>query len=408
MSKRRINIPKHPGIRKDIVTGYYQAAKKIKGKQYAETFQNIRDAIHWRNTFNGDRSKEVEVVKTTSTLGHVWNRMKALHFPSLELSTRRIWERRWEPLSDLADNHMQDITSTAINRWIDRKKKYYTSEEYKAKGRGCAGRCNLYNELNLFTTIFNWYKAEDEFEAESKELFTPIRLRHKKMAFIREPTVKPEQKKITVEAAFKFFSALPELYADLAMTQFLVAGRIGETAGIQIPNIYLEEEYLMIKDSISWCNENKMFEYLKPYPNNKQPRRVHIHPFLREIVDRRLKARKRGCNYLFHIDGKPLNYCTIQANYRDAQKRSGIPYRGTHCLRHGMATLARKVGGMGLDSVIAMTGHKDLKLADHYSKIDGEVQKETSLKIMEHIKELGLSNETHLEAENVLQFKKAK
>ncbi|MFN7728036.1 MAG: hypothetical protein ACK5P7_02645 [Bdellovibrio sp.] len=55
-----------------------------------------------------------------------------------------------------------------------------------------------------------------------------------------------------------------------------------------------------------------------------------------------------------------------------------------------MATLARKVGGMGLDSVIAMTGHKDLKLADHYSKIDGEVQKTTSLKILEHIKSLGV------------------
>ena len=53
-----------------------------------------------------------------------------------------------------------------------------------------------------------------------------------------------------------------------------------------------------------------------------------------------------------------------------------------------MATLARKVGGMGLDSVVAMTGHKDLKLADHYSKIDGEVQKETSLRILEHIQKL--------------------
>ena len=42
---------------------------------------------------------------------------------------------------------------------------------------------------------------------------------------------------------------------------------------------------------------------------------------------------------------------------------------------------ARKVAGMGLDSVIAMTGNKDLKLASHYSMIDGEVQKETSLKI---------------------------
>lgn len=47
-----------------------------------------------------------------------------------------------------------------------------------------------------------------------------------------------------------------------------------------------------------------------------------------------------------------------------------------------MATLARKVGG-GLDAVIAMTGHKDFKLADHYSKLDNEFQKETSEKVME-------------------------
>jgi hypothetical protein len=46
-----------------------------------------------------------------------------------------------------------------------------------------------------------------------------------------------------------------------------------------------------------------------------------------------------------------------------------------------MATLARKVGG-GLDAVIAMTGHKDYKLADHYSKLDNEYQREISEKIM--------------------------
>jgi hypothetical protein len=56
-----------------------------------------------------------------------------------------------------------------------------------------------------------------------------------------------------------------------------------------------------------------------------------------------------------------------------------------------MATLARKVGGQGLDSAMAMTGHKDIKLADHYSKIDGAVQKETSLRVLDHIRDLGLS-----------------
>ncbi|MCB0412303.1 MAG: hypothetical protein KDD22_07240, partial [Bdellovibrionales bacterium] len=88
--------------------------------------------------------------------------------------------------------------------------------------------------------------------------------------------------------------------------------------------------------------------------------------------------------------------------------KTGIPYTGTHCLRHGMATLARRVGGMGLDSVIAMTGHKDLKLADHYSKIDGEVQKETSLRILDHIQRLGVAESESRTSGNVVPLRRKK
>ncbi|WP_412469811.1 MULTISPECIES: tyrosine-type recombinase/integrase [unclassified Halobacteriovorax] len=84
--------------------------------------------------------------------------------------------------------------------------------------------------------------------------------------------------------------------------------------------------------------------------------------------------RKKEYNFVFHVDGKPLNYGTIQENYRGAQRKSKIPYSGTHILRHGMTKLARKVGG-GLDAVIALTGHKDLKFADHYSKPNAEHQR---------------------------------
>jgi hypothetical protein len=61
-----------------------------------------------------------------------------------------------------------------------------------------------------------------------------------------------------------------------------------------------------------------------------------------------------------------------------------------------------------LGSVIAMTGHKDLKLAAHYSKLDGEVQKETSMKIVEHIRSLGLHDESRFEAVNVIPLKRLK
>ena len=57
---------------------------------------------------------------------------------------------------------------------------------------------------------------------------------------------------------------------------------------------------------------------------------------------------------------------------------------------------------------MAMTGHKDLKLADHYSKIDGEVQKETSLRILEHIQKLGVAEAESAKHGNVHYLKRVK
>ena len=73
-----------------------------------------------------------------------------------------------------------------------------------------------------------------------------------------------------------------------------------------------------------------------------------------------------------------------------------------------MATLARKVGGKGASSAVVMTGHKDLKLANHYSKIDGEVQKVTSLKILDHIRELGLNELRQEQYNNVTPLRRLK
>jgi integrase len=134
-----------------------------------------------------------------------------------------------------------------------------------------------------------------------------------------------------------------------------------------------------------WCNTSKTFVELKKFPKNREPRPFYITDPLMEILERRLAFKTASSDYVFHIEGEPLNYCTIQVNFRQAQRVSGIPYRGTHILRHGMAALARKVWG-GLDGAIAVTGHRDVKLADHYSKLDGGFQKEVALKVDEYMR----------------------
>jgi hypothetical protein len=54
------------------------------------------------------------------------------------------------------------------------------------------------------------------------------------------------------------------------MMQFYCAGRISEIAGIQVSNIYSDQEYVLIKHAVVWCNSSKVYEYLKPFPKNKE------------------------------------------------------------------------------------------------------------------------------------------
>ena len=70
--------------------------------------------------------------------------------------------------------------------------------------------------------------------------------------------------------------------------------------------------------------------------------------------------------------------------------------------------VAGQVGG-GLDAVLAMTGHKDLKLADHYSKSTEDDQKNFSEMIMKHIrKELKKNSDEPTDFGNVIRLKNAK
>ena len=48
---KRYKKTKHVGVRYDNWTKKFEAYKTIKGVRYSEHFVQVRDAIHWRNTF---------------------------------------------------------------------------------------------------------------------------------------------------------------------------------------------------------------------------------------------------------------------------------------------------------------------------------------------------------------------
>ena len=395
------------GIYEHKKNGTFKAEKRLKGKLHSRTFKSLFEAKNWQKRFDGTEFIDDEnSSEGFSTLKEVWDGMQKHHFPSLATNTKEIWRRRYKILENLEHLPMDKITPSKITDWVIKRVQFFSSEDYRESGRGVAGRCNLNNELNLLVSIFNWYKQSEQFEKEALPLTCPVKTKHKKMGFIKP--LPDKLKQINLQDAFLFFDFLRPLYQDLAKMQFYTAGRVGEVSGLQWKNIDLRNRRMLIKDTCIWDMSSKMFIELKPFPKNREPRAVFITDEIMTILKRREAFRIAGNDFVFHVEGEPLNYCTIQVNYREAQRKSKIPYTGTHILRHGMAKLARQVGG-GLDAVLAMTGHKDLKLADHYSKSNEDDQKNFSEMIMNHIRK-ELKNESDQKADfgNVIRLRNVK
>lgn len=395
------------GIYEHKKNGTFKAEKRLKGKLHSRTFKSLFEAKNWQKRFDGTEFIDDEnSSEGFSTLKEVWDGMQKHHFPSLATNTKEIWRRRYKLLENLEHLPMDKITPSKITDWVIKRVEFFSSEDYRESGRGVAGRCNLNNELNLLVSIFNWYKQSEQFEKEALPLTCPVKTKHKKMGFIKP--LPDKLKQINLQDAFLFFDFLRPLYQDLAKMQFYTAGRVGEVSGLQWKNIDLRNRRMLIKDTCIWNMSSKMFIELKPFPKNREPRAVFITDEIMTILKRREAFRIAGNDFVFHVEGEPLNYCTIQINYREAQRKSKIPYTGTHILRHGMAKLARQVGG-GLDAVLAMTGHKDLKLADHYSKSTEDDQKNFSEMIMNHIRK-ELKNESDQKADfgNVIRLRNVK
>jgi integrase len=84
---------------------------------------------------------------------------------------------------------------------------------------------------------------------------------------------------------------------------------------------------------------------------------------------KKLRAnRPKGCKYFFHHKGNLLRYDMILKEFNRALKEAGLPYSGTHVIRHTIATIARKE--MGLNAAQAILRHTSARMSEEYARLD--------------------------------------
>src|SRR5690606_29133422 len=141
--------------------------------------------------------------------------------------------------------------------------------------------------------------------------------------------------------------------------------RIQESCGLQLQDISLKFRKAWIRNVAIWGRDKKFLE-LKPTTKNNHDEEVHLNDTLIEVLSRRLSRVESGCNFVFQIEGRPLDYRSIQYQYDKALENAGLfpRFSGTHLCRYSGGSAVRKVAG--LDHAQAAGRWKDSEMAEHY------------------------------------------
>ena len=143
--------------------------------------------------------------------------------------------------------------------------------------------------------------------------------------------------------------------------------RIGELRGLRGVDVF--DGYINVQG-----------QYLgKKYVNHtktKENRTIPVSPFMRKLLEDLLA--RNGNGYVFSDDGgkTPVTNNTLNDGLTKALKNIGISYEeklkrnlSFHAWRHFLNTLLL-TSNVGLSKVQKVTGHKSLKMTDHYTHFD--------------------------------------
>lgn len=376
--KRYEQVKGQPGIRKDLHNGNYEAYKTIKRKRYSATFDSLKDARQWRLSYVPLEEKALELQMTLGDLIKLYITERLSH---LATSTRGVRLDRIRIFNDLATHEVERLTPEIIRRFFQKQVNSSRSSQSR--------RMNFDGEIKDLRAILNWYRENYNYK-----YVVPIIAKHLRASCTITKEKKVKQK-LSAEEFIRFFYALDPFYRDVALVQSRIAARIGEVAGLQFSSIDIQNRSLLVKHVVVY-GRKKEFVELKANPKSGDIRSCFITDDLLEVLIRRKANKNKSNDYVFHVNGEPLKYRSVQHAYDYALKKVGLIHKtsGTHMIRHFTATLTRLVCG-NLDAVQSVTGHKSMKLVEHYGALSSTLQGDSISKVETFLKQKSnqLSNE---------------
>lgn len=344
-------------------------------KRVYESFDTLEGARMWQT--GGSSAVTLAPIAVTPTpqtdqgplfrdILEEWRRRR---FPLIAYSTQVQYDKMLRlHFGSLLDLPIRAVTPQCVDYWLDELK------ESARFSKNRLTRMSFTHELSLLSTILSYYR---NYYDDIMFQF-PIKQRHREA--IRLSQSRTNVPKDLSETEFlKFRRELVkcrsgEMLAVLATVQYFQALRVSEAAGLYWEDIHFNmsapwNSRISIVRSVCYPHKGNEEAFIKGgFKNAVANKGVKEQPMFPEVFEALRSLHFDGASGLvFELGGKPIPYRVIQSHYDRSFKRAGLPYRGTHVMRHGGC---RRVFNevAELPVVQQLLGNPDLKTTLVYAK----------------------------------------
>jgi integrase len=359
-------------------------------KRVRQSFSALDDARQWQNRINEESAPvvrtfgadafisqpETHVNSLVSSaagllLGEVYAEYHRRKLMRLSENTRRKYEQYVRlHLQELMQMPIRSITPYTLDRWLDGARRNALNRTSNVK------RTSFMHELVFLNSLLNYYVEY----YEDSEFKNPMRKRHRQDAFVCKAA--PKHRDLTEDEFKRFLVELGnctrgEVYVAMATVQYYQALRISEVAAIHFEDLNLnwrnpEDSTLRVCRHMVYMRQKGCKPTLMDGFKNASGGQdsVREQPLFQQSFEALKGLFRLGSGLIFaSTDGLPFTYRQIQKAFDGAFRRAGLPYSGTHVLRHGGC---RRVYNATKDLAVAqmLLGNTDMDSTLVYAKRD--------------------------------------
>lgn len=345
----------------------YQAYRYIlqEGKRIREAkmFFSVNDALTWQSERIAEPTpasvdENPEDQSHDTTLGDVvehWRKSSSTN----SLGTHIYYEKQTRLLEPLFEIPMNQLAASHIDELIQGWKQRVARKN----------RLSYERELETLGFLIRWYVGN----YDDATPLAPIKSRHWKMVDLNKER-KFKRSYMEEEEYIAFLQALDSIGGPMWYTLGLTQGRhfmrISEAAAMKWEFLNLiKKTYLVCEHAIWPRNRTDPFA-IKPGTKSRDAHEPYTIALFTNVVEAlgALKSENKN-NLIFTEDGGLIAYRRIQHMYDSAFKKAGLPFSGTHVLRHTGATLFQHYSEGDKLALQALGGWKTSRQPEHYAKI---------------------------------------